>query len=340
MIDIAFYQRFHEYKKSIMGGSKPGYIDAILNSMRSAFPVVFNIETTNACNQSCFFCPRTTKMTRPVKTMSPDVFKNIARQLYPQKGWDEWVDFAETNYGVPRDEQSENAFFLYILPKVITLHGYGDPLLDPHISDYVKELTLRNVPTYFSCNPSNIQMWRTQDVLYNGLDYIKYSIDSLSSGARGRDAFATDYPKIMEVLDLITKNNYKTQVIITMIDLGHKEEEFARLKDAFAGTGVYIYLKSLDQSWMLNTGRPPSIHWSEFCQIPWSSMTIKSDGLAASCEEDYNNEIILGDTKTTSLHDIWNSDAYNELRRKHLTNEPGIRCTDGRCDMKVIGKYL
>ena len=48
-----------------------------------------------------------------------------------------------------------------------------------------------------------------------------------------------------------------------------------------------------------------SIHWIEFCQFPWSSMTIKSNGESVECVEDFNNEIILGDAKTQSLYDIW-----------------------------------
>jgi radical SAM protein with 4Fe4S-binding SPASM domain len=278
-------------------------------------------------------------MTRPVKTMELSVFMKIALQLkpHPEMLWNEWVNFAEENYHVPRDEQSENAFFLYIIPRVLVLHGYGDPLLDPHIPEYVGILTRAGIPSYFSCNPVNINLGRTAHVFENGLSYIKYSIDSLSSSARGKDAFQNDYPMIMKVLEMKAMKNYKTQIVITMIDLG--QNEFKTLQKIFAGTGVYLYQKSADQAWLTGREESKSIHWSEFCQFPWSSMTIKSDGMAASCPEDYNNEIILGDVKTQSLEEIWNGEEYKQLRHAHFDMPKGHRCID-HCDMNVIGRYL
>ena len=340
MIDIGFYMRLKEFK-NILPEIPPGQRDEIcvwLDKQRSSTPVVFNIETTNACNMTCPFCPRTTLMTRPVKTMSRDVFADIAAQLvpHPPELWNEWAQFANEVYGVPPNEQSENAFFLYILPKVLVLHGYGDPLLDPHIPDYVGILTGRDIPTYFSCNPANINLGKTANVFENGLTYIKYSIDSLSASVRGKDAFKQDYPQIMAVLDMKAKHNYKTQVIITMINLGR--DEYESLKDAFAGTDVYIYQKSLDQAWMVGGDKPLSIHWSEFCQMPWSSMTINSSGLSVACQEDFNGEIVLGDAKTQSPSDIWNGDAYTAFRKSHFYKTPG-KCWEN-CDMKVIGKWL
>lgn len=342
MIDIGFYMRIAEFKK-LLGQIHPIHkpdVPRWLDSQRSPTPVVFNIETTNACSMSCFFCPRTTLMTRPVKTMSPDVFRNIANQLtpHPAELWREWVAFAERNYSVPQDEVSENAFFLYVLPRVLVLHGYGDPLLDPHIPDYIKYLSQRDIPTYFSCNPANINLGKTANAFENGLTYIKYSIDSLVSSARGKDAFKRDYPQIMQVLNMKAKKNYQTRVIITMIDLGL--DEYESLKEMFEGTDVYIYQKSPDQAWLTGKEKPKSIHWSEPCQFPWSSISINSSGLVIPCGEMYDPDVVLGDTRTQSLEEIWNGEEYAKLRRAHVFNTPGIRCTNGTCDMKVLGKFL
>jgi wyosine [tRNA(Phe)-imidazoG37] synthetase (radical SAM superfamily) len=347
MIDLRFYMAVAEYKRRLMSGynSMPRKEDAFafLENCRSQEPVVFNIETTNACNQTCPFCPRTTLMSRPVKTMARHLFQHIAVQInpHPAKLWAQWLEFAVQNYKIKPDEQSENAFFLYILPRVVVLHGYGDPLLDPRIADHVGALTNRDVPTYFSCNPANIRLDRIKQVFDNGLSYIKFSIDSVSDTVRGKDIYGRDYLKVLEVLELKERTKAKTQVIVTMIDLGKpdQEEQYGALQEAFKGTGVYIYQKSLDQAWLTNAGKARSIHWSEFCQIPWSSMTIKSDGLAASCEEDYNNDIILGNANSQTLYDIWNGKKYELFRWAHFNLLPGIHCTTN-CDMRKIGELL
>ena len=340
MIDVQFYLDINRHKRFIISGCPPNShkdVSDVFEVVRNRKPVIFNIETTNACNMTCPFCPRTNLMTRPVKTMNPKVFENIVNQIEPHSRelWFDWVQFAQRNYNIPLDEQSENAFFIYILTKSIVLHGYGDPLLDPHIPEYVALLSKKNIPSYFSCNPANIQQNKTERAFGNGLDYIKYSIDSTEESVRGKDKFEWDYHNIMMVLDMKAKRGYDTQVIITMIDLG---QDFEALKEKFKGTGVYIYKKSLDQAWMLGRDAPKSIHWAEFCQFPWSSMSVNSSGMVVPCGEDYDSEMILGNTQIDSLEDIWNGLAYDEFRQSHI-NATKERCV-ARCDMRVIGELL
>ena len=340
MIDIDFYFRVADFKRNLsrgVGGIDKELSSYLLEYIRNRKPIIFNIETTNSCSMTCPFCPRTTLMTRPVKTMNPKVFENIVNQIEPHDYnlWEKWLDFAQSYYRVPLDEQSENAFFLYILTKSIVLHGYGDPLLDPHIPEYVALLSQKNIPSYFSCNPANIKMDKMERCFDNGLSYIKFSIDSMTDSVRGKDDFERDYANIMRVIDMKVSNDYQTQIIITMIDLG---QDFESLKKAFEGTGVYIYKKSLDQAWMLGKEAPKSIHWSEFCQFPWSSMSVNSSGMVVPCGESYDNDIILGNTQIDTLEDIWNGLAYEEFRQSHI-NATKERCV-ARCDMVTVGELL
>jgi wyosine [tRNA(Phe)-imidazoG37] synthetase (radical SAM superfamily) len=288
-------------------------------------------------------------MTRPVKTMSLHLAKHIIDQLRPWTAdeWAKWEQFVSDNYHINKSDMSENHFFLYVIPKVIVLHGYGDPLLDPHIPDIVKYLTDKNIPSYFSCNPANINLERTHRTFANGLQYIKYSIEAVDDAKhkqiRGQASnFWAAYRNIVKVLDIKAQNNYPVQVVITMLNLGREDqtEEYARLKEAFRDMDVYIYLKSQDQRWYEN--KPidtKSIHWSEPCMFAWSSMTVKSDGMAVQCVEDFDNEIILGDAKSESLYDIWNGAKYADFRQAHFDVRPGIKCSTS-CDMTLVGELL
>ena len=65
-------------------------------------------------------------------------------------------------------------------------------------------------------------------------------------------------------------------------------------------------------------------------------MTIKSNGEAAMCMEDFNNEIILGDANTQSLKEIWNGEKYRLFRYQHLLAKDRIKCVN-ECDMKLMG---
>ncbi len=351
MFDINFYMKVHDLKYRVMGGesfSRETLLER-LEEFRSPEPVIYNIETTNACNMRCEMCPRTTMMTRPIETMQSDLFQKVIQQLRPWSDaeWSMWEAFVQEKFGIAPDEMNENHYFLYVIPKVIVLHGYGDPLLDKNIPSYVEIMTRQGLMSYFSCNPANINMERTVETFENGLDYIKYSIESVDDlrhkEVRGQQSnFSESYKNIVKLLDIKAQRNLGTTIVITMINLNKpwQQEEFEKVKEAFKGMDVYVYLKSQDQQWYEdNKQQTQSIHWIEFCQFPWSSMTIKSNGEAVECVEDFNNEIILGDANKQSLAEIWNGEKYQRFRMDHFDLTPGIKCTE-QCDMQLIGSFL
>ena len=351
MFDIDFFMKINEIRKQIYNGEhfEKKYLLNKFEGYRSKKPIIYNIETTNACNMKCKMCPRTTMMTRKVKTMNKETFINLVDQIEPfsKSKWEKWEKFIESEYGIKSGDISENHFFTYIIPKVLQLHGYGDPLLDKNMPEYIRILSERNIPSYFSCNPANIDIKKTVQIFENGLDYIKYSIESVDD-KRHRDIrgeasnFSDSYNKIMELLKIKEKMGYKTTIIITMLNLNRVDqmEDFELLKNKFAGQNVYTYLKSEDQQWYRKDYHGTcSIHWSEFCRHPWMSMTIKSNGDAVMCMEDFNNEIILGNVKKQSLYDIWNGEAYKIFREDHFNLSKRIKCTE-QCDMKLIGSFI
>lgn len=352
MLDINFYMQFHSLRRQLEEGSvfSRKHLEDKLEEFRNKeTPFIYNIETTNACNMTCQMCPRTTMMTRSIETIDRGTFVKIVDQLKPHSKelWGKWIDFVTKEYGIKENDMSENHFFLYIIPKVIQLHGYGDPLLDENMAEYISILRERGFYSYFSCNPSNINLEKTYEMMERGLDYIKYSIESVDDEVHKRirgeaSNFENSYGRILKVLDYKKENNLNTTIIITMLDLNrtNQKEDYDILLSAFEGLDVYIYLKSEDQQWYRkNFHGTKSIHWSELCKHPWMTMTIKSNGEATMCMEDYNNEIILGNAKNSTLKEIWNGKKYHKFRNNHLDAKQGFKCVD-KCDMKVIGNYL
>ncbi len=370
MYDIDFYMKSFPLIKRLEAGEKISNSDVIniFESLRSKHPIVYNIETTNACNMRCRMCPRTTRMDRKITFLDDGFNTNIVKQLSPHSDelWRKWEEFCIKTYGIkPNDSPSENHFFLYIIPKVIQLHGYGDPLLDKNLEAIIKKLSERNLQSYFSCNPANIDIDKTVKMMKSGLSYLKYSFESTDDEEfkqiRGNASnFTKAYEKTLQIIDIKESLNLDTTIIITMIDVNRENqmEEFLNLKNKFLEKNVYIYLKSEDQQWyrqddslkeyLEDRGRhvPKSeshgtnaILWQETCKHPWMSMTIKSDGFVTMCMEDYNNEIILGDANKDSLFDIWNGDKYKKFRNDHFNLTPCIKCTE-ECDMPLVGELF
>lgn len=352
MLDIDFYMKFDDVLEQLKGKqikNRQTLFEA-LEAIRSPHPIVYNIETTNRCNMRCQMCPRTTMMTRSIEDIDEKTFRKVVKQIKPHEKqlWEKWKSYCEKKYGIKEsDEPSENHFFLYVIAKVIQLHGYGDPLLDRHMEDYIRILTENGFPTYFSCNPANINLEATYCMMKAGLSYIKYSVESVDDveykKIRGQAAnFSGSFDDIKKVLSYKEKNNLSTTIVITMLNLNrhNQQEEYERLAKAFEGLDVYLYLKSENCQWYRKDYHGThAIHWSEPCKHPWMTMTIKSNGEATMCMEDFNNEIILGDVNQETLSEIWEGEAYRRFRWNHIDVDEKIKCHH-QCDMKLVGEYL
>ncbi len=352
-MDVNFYMKVHDLKSDLMDGiiKKDKDVFQFFEQNRSKYPIVYNIETTNYCNMTCGFCPRTTRMTRDLEHMNIEVFKKVVDQITPHSPEDleRWDDFVENKYKIKKNEVNENHFLLNVIAKSVTLHGWGSPFLDLLLAKRIALLTKKGFDTYFSCNPTNIRVDAAQEMIKNGLTHMKMSIESVNDERqiklRGdkRTNFKKTMEKLNHLLSFKEKNNYKTQIIITMLNQNSEdqEDEYRQLEGAMNGKDVYMYLKNRDNQW--NAGiktKSTAIHWSEFCQDPWSSFGIQNSGLISACgREDYNNELIMGDINKNSLLEIWNSDKYRKFRQKHFTMPEDLKCTNN-CDAKMIGSYV
>ena len=327
MIDIKFYQNIHNIKKLLQEGEITRE-DAFTNfaTARRKEPVIFNIEPTNNCNMHCKMCPRTTQMTRNVETMSLETFKKIIDQVKPWTSmeWKKWLLFVRKNYNIQPDDK-ENHFFLNIIPQVINLHGYGEPLLDETIFEKVQYMTAHNLKSYFSSNPFNVTVEKGKKLTDAGLTYFKLSGDSIKL-----------FEKTEEIIKKLISTESDTTFILDIVD---NPKDYQKLQKMFAGYDTYMYQKSKDNQWYDDAKiEQASIHWLEPCQFPWSSMSIMSNGSVVPCTQDYDNEMVLGDVEQKTLYEIWNDITYHKFRKNMLRKSTPCKCID-RCDMKLLGDY-
>ena len=83
-------------------------------------------------------------------------------------------------------------------------------------------------------------------------------------------------------------------------------------------------------------------HYSDqYCEFPWTSVTVMADGSVVPCTQDYDCEMIMGDAKKDALESIWNNENYRNLRKWHINgNFPkGFKCSE-RCDLKKLHQYV
>lgn len=358
MFDINFFQNTKDLKEEIIKQKfKIKDEESLfyqLEKLRDKRVHVFNVETSNNCNMKCIMCPRTTAMTRKITTIKNNEFKTILKQIKPHKKecLDSFLTFIDQEYGINELSRNENAFYFYVSSTCLTLHGYGEPLIDPNIENRVELCTKNNIPTYFSCVPANINIDKIISLMKKGLTVIKFSIDSLNDveakEIRGKkNNYTKAYKQIEEILKLKKELNLQTKIICTMLDLSTDEKSIIkqnRFIEIWKDKEVFAYIKSLDNRWYndLDEDLQNKSHYqSQYCEFPWTSLTIMANGNIVPCTQDYDAEMVFGNIKTDSLEDIWNGAKYEEFRQWHITGDfpKGNKCND-KCDLKKIYHYI
>ncbi len=81
MYDVDFYMKSHPIVKKLENGENLPMRDVMntFESYRSKDPIIYNIETTNACNMRCKMCPRTSRMTRDITFLEEDIYEDIGK---------------------------------------------------------------------------------------------------------------------------------------------------------------------------------------------------------------------------------------------------------------------
>lgn len=359
MYDIAFFQSVKPTKDEIVAGrwsaaDAPELI-ARLDAMRIRKPFVFNMETTNYCNMTCVMCPRTSLMDRKNVWIDDAAFEAVIDQIHGHSEAElaQFHAWVKDNYQVSYDRPDENAFYFHIVARCLTLHGYGEPLLDKKIAERIRACHQRGIPTYFSCVPANLTVARAQEVMEAGLTVLKFSMDGLSDEMQkrirgARNNFDAPYQTILDIIELKKAKGYQTVLVPTMVALAEDEEAQAMHRaflEMWRDKPVFASVKSQDNRWYREDESSELVNRShyeyQYCEFPWLSLTVMADGSVVPCTQDYNAEMVLGNVREQTLEEIWNGERYRALREWHVTGAfpAGYKCST-RCDQKKLCSYL
>ena len=117
-------------------------------------PKVVFIEVTNHCNLLCQTCTRTYLDREPLKTLTINEFLFIVEQF-------------------PNIQRA-------------LLHGIGEPLLNPHLPDFIRYLKGRGVEVIINSNGTLLTEKRQMNLIESGLDQYRCSIDAASDESFAR----------------------------------------------------------------------------------------------------------------------------------------------------------
>lgn len=267
-----------------------------------AFPELIDIEVTNACNLQCIMCPRGT-MRRKIEHMDYALFKKISREL-----------------GANQQHLGR-----------VSLHLYGEPLLNNRLFDMIATMKEDGIPAVeFSTNCTLLDQETSKKIITSGLDKIIFAVDGAGPETYGKIRVRGDYSKVVNNIKTFfrireemkaVKPRVRIQIIV-MTETQAEIQEFKQQWTPFLKEGDNFFIKKLGfyayNSQLVceqRKGLPYRVPCSLF---PYKNLTILADGRATVCCYDWNAEMVVGDTATQSVVEIWRSQKMKEFCTAHF----------------------
>jgi len=265
-------------------------------------PEIVQIESTNICNAKCVFCPRD-EMHRKQGVMDMALFRKIVDEC--------------AALGIEH----------------VRMHNYGEPFVDRSLVEKVRYAKQRGIPQVgMISNGSLITEGAARGMVEAGLDAINISVD-----ASGREVFESTrlglkYDKVIGNIERLVRireelNRTRPKLILSFVRQDNSVDEQAfiehwrRIADKIHITDLHNWAGTLNQESDVNYP----------CYRPWLTFTVLWDGRVSLCCADFDGRTVLGDLRTSTIRDVWNSDAYRGVRRQHLESGGPDICRS--CDL-------
>jgi radical SAM protein with 4Fe4S-binding SPASM domain len=283
-------------------------------------PMVLFVDPSSSCNFRCKFCP------------------NGDAELIRETGrWQGQMDFQL--YKKIIDDLTEFEKPL----KVLRLYKEGEPFLNKHLADMVRYAKERGVADSIdtTTNGSLFDLERIKPVIEAGMDRINISVDGLSdeqflefTGVKVNfDKFVDNIRQLYEI-----KGN--CEICIKIAGDFLSEEDKDKFYRTFGNYADRIFIENMAPCWPefdieerlgVNISKgiyDQPIGETNVCPYIFYSMSVNSDGSTSLCFLDWARKLIIGDARTQSIKEIWNSPEMYRHRVEHLN---GRRKEDPIC---------
>jgi len=285
-----------------------GYVTGTLTCLSAAylkkrvsadFPLVLNIEPTNACNLNCYLCPRT-KAPRKVGYMDFSLYERIISECAAHKKL-----------------------------KMINFHKDGEPLIHPRIFEMIRFAARKDVAEVLHLNTNGLFLDEpsSREFLGSGIDDVTVSVD-----ASRRETF-----KKIKGADLLEKVEENVERLFRLKRELRLERPFIRVKimeyedtrgpeikefisrwkgiaDDVQVTGVHNWSGAIDGLKVTDEVREKRYP----CVLLWYMLAVNWDGRVSACNVDWDLSAAVGDLKEKTLGEIWNGTQIKRLRKAEL----------------------
>lgn len=293
-------------------------------------PLQLVIDSTNACNFRCEFCPTgnpelTKEIERPLGNMPLSLFEKIIDDCKRFPGPLDRMDFGKD----------------------------GEPMLNKQLPEMIRYAKQSGaIKSVNLCTNGSLLTPRRIDALLDaGVDMIKISVEALDEEGYHRIARVKfSYPELLENLTYLHKHRGNCKVHAKIIDFGLSDADKRKFFLDFDEISDYITIDKAT-GWSLTAvkdftlgSKPngyldlPRFEIKNVCPMPFFSLSINFNGQVSICCIDWAMLTTVGDLAKESLYDLWHGDRLYEFRKMHLS---GNRKKNPACaDCSAINGWI
>jgi radical SAM protein with 4Fe4S-binding SPASM domain len=277
-------------------------------------PLSFIFETTTKCNFSCSFCPSSDlEQTRRVgfarQDMPNEMFKKVVADL---------KEFPK-------------------MPKTITYHNMGEPLMNPNLSSLIRYAVDANIADnhLIRTNGSLLTKSTAKDLVDSGLTQIGISVEAVNEEGYQKYVHRKGmFEKVVQgVTELYDYAKGKCHVFAKIIDFGTPATDIQEFKKIFSPItdecGVEYPRQwnhdlsdtTLGQGVKLTVNGDLIDRNRVTCPFPFYTMVVTSTGKCLMCCFDWSSQTIVGDVNLHSVKNIWHSKEVKDFWLMQLKGE-------------------
>jgi len=276
------------------------------------FPRSLQIQTQSFCNGRCSICPYTVVSKKLDQgTMEWDLFVKIAQELSLEP----------------------------LLSKVL-FELHNEPLLDKRIFEWVKYI--KTISPDKRCaivtNGELLDRFTSSEIIQSNLDSLVISLNAHSKEIYEITNNGLDYNKVMNnVSHLLSNQSMRSKIKLSFVLTAQNRHDVYQARRYWTKSGIKTRVFDIE-----NRGgaldnyqsiRPKNRYYGRTlllkgwrrlmsstrgilgCELPFRQMCILFNGDVILCCHDWNRATIVGNVRTSSLKEIWNSEKMNEIRR-------------------------
>lgn len=277
------------------------------------FPLFIDIEVTNACNLRCNFCA-TTYLDTKRELISPEMVYKVLEE-------------GRSNglYGVKFNDR-------------------GEPMLHPNLIDFVKYAKgCGLIDVYFNTNAVLLTEDRAEEIIDSGLDRISISFEGYNAEfyekRRINAKFEVVVNNVRNLWKMRQKKRAKKPLIriqsVLLPEINDILNEYLDKYKEFWGPYVdeIAVIEYKEESSPSLRTKGCAYPWA--CHQLWQRTVVWCDGKILPCNEDEMGLLSLGDIRSMSIKEAWNSKAMSELRNRHRKGEAHLLPACDRCYLRA-----